>query len=187
MCVRRFPGIDSAKWNQRSIRLIRCPTQRKSAGLYVAHMCTQTNKSSPRGKQPDQTRSPVCSFVKIDAHSRVCAHLPPAHFLLRATSPYLVLGSLLLFLLMLVNRHLQKVLFTADEAHRAAHPSEARARTSKPIQKLPALGALLCLTPVITTSFRLNAPRIDAVCAASLCAVWGGLEKFRGVCPTCAD
>lgn len=35
--------------------------------------------------------------------------------------------------------HLQKVLFTADEAHRASHPSEARAHTywSKPIQKLP--------------------------------------------------
>lgn len=42
------------------------------------------------------------------------------------------------FDLMLV--HLQKVLFTADEAHRASHPSEARARThsSKPIQKRPA-------------------------------------------------
>lgn len=48
----------------------------------------------------------------------------------------------LFFDLMLV--HLQKVLFTADEAHRASHPSEARAHTyrSKPIQKLlPLLGS----------------------------------------------
>lgn len=37
---------------------------------------------------------------------------------------------------MLVNRHLQKVLFTADEAHCASHPSKARAHSSqlKPIQ-----------------------------------------------------
>lgn len=47
--------------------------------------------------------------------------------------------------------HLQKVLFTADEAHRASHPSEARARTyrSKPIQKLPPpLGSLPALAPL---------------------------------------
>lgn len=41
-----------------------------------------------------------------------------------------------------------------------------------------AVGAL------ITASFRLNASWIGAVCAASLCAVWGA-EKFPGVCRTC--
>lgn len=60
-----------------------------------------------------------------------------------ATSPYLLRASFLLLLPMVVNRHLQKVLFTADEAHRASHPSKARAHTSKPIQRLPALGALV--------------------------------------------
>lgn len=62
---------------------------------------------------------------------------------LLATSPYLLRASFLLLLPMVVNRHLQKVLFTADEAHRASHPSKARAHTSKPIQRLPALGALV--------------------------------------------
>lgn len=53
-------------------------------------------------------------------------------------SPYLCQVLLRLFFdLMLV--HLQKILFTTDEAHRASHPSEARAHTSRsrPIQKLP--------------------------------------------------
>lgn len=40
------------------------------------------------------------------------------------------------------------------------------------------------VSALITASFRLNASWIGAVCAASLCAVWGA-EKFPGVCRTC--
>lgn len=39
---------------------------------------------------------------------------------------------LILTLPMLATRHLQKVLFTADEAHGASHPSEPSARTASP-------------------------------------------------------
>lgn len=80
-------------------------------------------------KQPEQTPDSSC----FDAHSRL-PRVSPA-----AASSYLFQSLfLLLFLLMVVHRHLQKVLFTADEAHRASHPSKARAHTSKPIQRLPA-------------------------------------------------
>lgn len=59
----------------------------------------------------------------------------PARLSSAAAYSYLFQVLLRLFFdLMLV--HLQKVLFTADKAHRASHPSEARAHRSQPIQTL---------------------------------------------------
>lgn len=60
----------------------------------------------------------------------------PARVFSAAANSYLCQVLFRLFFdLMLV--HWQKVLFTADEAHRASHPSEARAHTyrSKPIRR----------------------------------------------------
>lgn len=53
---------------------------------------------------------------------------------------HLFQALLLLFDLMLVRGHLQKVLFAADEAHCASHPSEASAHTSKSIHKVTPAG-----------------------------------------------
>lgn len=69
-----------------------------------------------------------------------------------ATSPYLPLLLLLFFFLMLVNRHLQKVLFTADEAHCASHPSRARAERTRPNpSKTPPLGPPLLSPPLLSS------------------------------------
>lgn len=116
--------------------------------MYHTHIHTHTrkqiNKQSLQRKQPEQTRrqAPSALFVKLDAHSCLRT-LATRAFPLLANSPYLLRAPFLLLLPMVVNRHLQEVLFTADEAHRASHPSKARAHTSKPIQRLPALSALV--------------------------------------------
>ncbi len=85
----------------------------------------QINMSGLQWKQPEQS---IQTLIYQLVFWR-----PPAHFF-SPSSSYLLQALFLLLLLMLISRHLQKVLFTADEAHRASHPSKARARTSKPIQ-----------------------------------------------------
>lgn len=104
----------------------------------------------------------------------------------------------LLLLLMLVNRHLQKVLFTADEAHCASHPSKARAHTSKPIQNFftrsvpflcllftAAAAGIDCLIRFMTL-FRPDTPHICAVGLASLRYQSGiGISVYAVLIHTC--
>lgn len=97
-----------------------------------------------------------------------------------ATSPYLPLLLLLFFFLMLVNRHLQKVLFTADEAHCASHPSRARAERTRPNpSKTPPLGPPLLSPPLLSSCggavralFRSNGRQMCAVGLTSLRCHW---------------
>lgn len=83
------------------------------------------------------------------ANAQVCRR-QPARVSSAAAHSYLCQDLFRLFFdLMLV--HLQKVLFTADEAHRASHPSEARAHThtSKPIQKAPSAARFSLRPPAL--------------------------------------
>ena len=91
---------------------------------------------------------------------------------------------------MLVNRHLQKVLFTADEAHCASHPSRARAERTRPNpSKTPPLGppllssSPLLSSPLVGELLGLYSARTGDKCAQSgwhHCGVTGGLKESSG-------
>lgn len=94
---------------------------------------------------------------------------------------YLSQDPFLLFVgLMLVIRHLQKVLFAADEAHRASHPSDARAHTSKPIQHPSSRGCVLLSLPQSAADDFI--PLTQASCARSGSGIAASVSRALEVC-----
>lgn len=94
---------------------------------------------------------------------------------------YLSQDPFLLFVgFMLVLGHLQKVLFAADEAHRASHPSDAGAHTSKPIQHPSSRGWLLLSLPQSAADDFI--PLTQASCARSGSGIAASVSRALEVC-----
>lgn len=137
--VKSFKGKHHSSFKVTKSTIIKVTPRHHCIGVKV-----QTILSSSMFSIKTNTASDI-EFLRTGAnkHARTAnAQTPsvstPARVSSAAANSYLCQVLFRLFFdLILV--HLQKVLFTADEAHRASHPSEARARTyrSKPIQKLP--------------------------------------------------
>lgn len=75
---------------------------------------------------------------------------------------------------------MQKVLFAADEAHRASHPSDAGAHTSKPIQHPSSRGCLLLSLPQSAADDFI--PLTQASCARSGSGIAASVSRALEVC-----